>query len=46
MASKRLFEVARDHNLSAEALMAMVNRLGFNVRSHMSVASDDVLEAI
>lgn len=46
MASKRLFEVAREHNLSAEALMAMVNRLGFNVRSHMSVATDDVLEAI
>ncbi len=46
MSSKRLFEVARDHNLSAEALMAMVNRLGFSVRSHMSVASDDVLEAI
>ncbi len=46
MASKRLFEVAREHNLSAEALMAMVNRLGFSVRSHMSVATDDVLEAI
>lgn len=46
MASKRLFEVAREHNLSAEALMAMVNRLGFNVRSHMSVATEDVLEAI
>lgn len=46
MASKRLFEVAREHNLSAEALMAMVNRLGFDVRSHMSVATDDVLEAI
>jgi len=46
MASKRLYEVARDHNLSSDALMAMVNRLGFDVRSHMSVASDELLEAI
>jgi len=46
MANKRLYEVARDHNLSSDALMAMVNRLGFDVRSHMSVAADDLLEAI
>ncbi|GAB4322252.1 MAG: hypothetical protein Kow0074_13670 [Candidatus Zixiibacteriota bacterium] len=46
MANKRLYEVARDHNLSAEALMSMVTRLGFDVRSHMSVASDELLEAI
>jgi len=46
MSSKRLFEVAREHNLSSDALMALVSRLGFSVRSHMSVATDDVLEAI
>jgi len=46
MSNKRLYEVARDHNLSSDALMAMVQRLGFDVRSHMSVASDDILEAI
>ncbi|MBI3871561.1 MAG: translation initiation factor IF-2 [candidate division Zixibacteria bacterium] len=46
MSSKRLYEVARDHNLSADALMALVNRLGFDVRSHMSVAEDDLLAAI
>ncbi len=46
MSSKRLFEVAREHNLSSDALMALVSRLGFSVRSHMSVATDDVLGAI
>ena len=46
MANKRLYEVARDHKLSSDALMAMVNRLGFDVRSHMSVATDEILEAI
>jgi translation initiation factor IF-2 len=46
MANKRLYEVARDHKLSSEALMALVTRLGFDVRSHMSVATDEILEAI
>ncbi len=46
MANKRLYEIARDHKLSSDALMALVNRLGFDVRSHMSVATDEILEAI
>jgi translation initiation factor IF-2 len=46
MSSKRLYEVAREHKLSAEALLSMVQRLGFEVRSHMSVASPELLEAI
>ena len=46
MANKRLYEVARDHKLSSDALMALVNRLGFDVRSHMSVATDEILSAI
>ncbi|HUU44819.1 MAG TPA: translation initiation factor IF-2 [Acidobacteriota bacterium] len=46
MSSKRLYEVAREHNLSSDALMALVARLGFEVRSHMSVASPEILEAI
>lgn len=46
MANKRLYEVARDHNLSADALMSMITRLGFDVRSHMAVATDEILEAV
>ena len=46
MANMRLYEIARDHKLSSDALMALVNRLGFDVRSHMSVATDEILEAI
>ncbi|MCH8992730.1 MAG: translation initiation factor IF-2 N-terminal domain-containing protein, partial [Acidobacteria bacterium] len=46
MSNKRLYEVAREYNLSSEALMQVVTRLGFQVRSHMSVASPEILEAI
>jgi translation initiation factor IF-2 len=46
MANKRLHEIARDHKLSSDALMTLVNRLGFEVRSHMTVATDEILEAI
>ncbi len=46
MANKRLYEVAHDYKLSSDALMALVNRLGFDVKSHMSVATDEMLAAV
>lgn len=46
MAKKRLFQVAREYNITSEALLKMLRALGFEVKSHMSTATEEILEAI
>ncbi len=43
---KRLFQVARDYNITSEALLKMLRELGFDVKSHMSNATDEMMKAI
>ncbi len=46
MANKRLYEVAQEYKISSNALLSVLKELNFSPKSHMSVASDDMLAAI
>jgi translation initiation factor IF-2 len=46
MAKKRLYEVAKEYNISSEAIVKLVRELGFDVKSHMSTADDGMLTAV
>lgn len=40
MAKKRVFEVAREFNISSEALLGILRRMDYDVKSHMSVVNE------
>ncbi len=42
----RIYDIAKKYNISSDALLKVLRGLGFTVKSHMSVASEDMLEAI
>jgi translation initiation factor IF-2 len=42
----RIYDIAKEYNISSDALLKVLRGLGFTIKSHMSVASDDMLEAI
>lgn len=46
MSSKRVYQVAKDYNISSDALLSMLKELGFLVKSHMSVVEEKLLRAI
>jgi translation initiation factor IF-2 len=46
MANKRLYEVAQDYKISSNALLTILRELNFSPKSHMSVATDEMLAAI
>ncbi len=46
MTNKRLYEVAKDYNISSNALLKILRDLKHKPKSHMSVATDDMLRAI
>ncbi|SYZ73374.1 translation initiation factor IF-2 [Candidatus Zixiibacteriota bacterium] len=46
MSKKRIYEIAKDYNISSHALLNVLKELGFEPKSHMSVAGDDMLRAI
>ncbi len=46
MAKKRVYQVAKDYQISSEALLAIIAELGFKVKSHMSVLDDKMFSAI
>ncbi len=47
MTKKRLYELAKEYNISSEAIVKLVRELGFpEVKSHMSTASDEMVTAI
>ena len=46
MARKRVYQVARELNLSSEALLELLRGMGLTVKSHMSAIDDDTVEAL
>jgi len=46
LARKRVYQVARELNLSSEALLRMLREMGIAVKSHMSAIEEDTIEAI
>ncbi|UCE23518.1 MAG: translation initiation factor IF-2 [Candidatus Zixiibacteriota bacterium] len=46
MAAKRIYELAKQYKLSSNAMLAILRELNFEPKSHMSVASDDMIAAI
>jgi translation initiation factor IF-2 len=42
----RVYEVARDLNISSEALLEMIRGLGVQVKSHMSAVDDSTVETL
>lgn len=43
MPKRRIYELARDYNISSEALVAMLRELKYDVKSHMSVMDDKMV---
>ncbi len=46
MPSKRIHQIAKEYNISSDALLSVLREIGFSIRSHMSVADDKMLKAI
>ncbi|MCK4857684.1 MAG: translation initiation factor IF-2 [candidate division Zixibacteria bacterium] len=46
MAKKRLYQVAKEYQVSSEAIVKLARELGFEIKSHMSTATEPMLEAI
>ena len=46
MAKKRLYLVAKEYNITSDAIVKMCHDLGFPVKNHMSTANDEMLAAI
>ena len=46
MAKKRIYEVAKEYKVSSTALLKILKELKFTPKSHMSVATDEMLKAI
>ena len=43
---KRVFQIAREFNMSNEALISFLEKLNFSVRNHMSVITDKMYEEV
>jgi translation initiation factor IF-2 len=46
MAKKRIYELAKEYNVSSKAMVDIIRELGFPVRSHSSSADDEILTAV
>jgi translation initiation factor IF-2 len=46
LARKRVYQAAREFNLSSEALLEMLRGMGLSVKSHMSAIDDETVEAL
>ena len=46
MEKRRVYQVAKEKKLSSDALISMLKGMGHEVKSHMSVVTPDMLEAI
>ena len=46
MEKKRVYQVAKDFHISSEALVSMLKDLNFDVKSHMSVVTDQMYSNI
>ena len=43
---RRVYQVAKEQKLSSDALISMLKGMDFEVKSHMSVVTDEMMEAI
>src|SRR5512138_1038586 len=43
---KRIYELAKDYRISSPAMMKILAEMGFSPKSHMSVATDDMIVAV
>ena len=43
---RRVYQVAKEQKLSSDALISMLKGMDIDVKSHMSVVTPDMLEAI
>ncbi|MFT5088931.1 MAG: translation initiation factor IF-2 [Planctomycetota bacterium] len=46
MEKRRVYQVAKEQKLSSDALISMLKGMGYEVKSHMSVVTAEMLEAI
>jgi len=46
MAGKRIYEIAKQYQISSDALMSLLKELKFPVKSHMSAVTEEMLLAI
>jgi translation initiation factor IF-2 len=46
MAKKRIYELAKEYNVSSKAMVNIIKELGFPVKSHSSTADDSILAAV
>jgi len=46
MEKKRVYQVAKDFHISSEALVSMLKEHHNDVKSHMSIVSDEMLESV
>jgi len=46
MAKKRIYELAKEYNVSSKAMLNIIKELGFPVKSHSSSADDKIMGAV
>ncbi|MGH8004020.1 MAG: translation initiation factor IF-2 [Limisphaerales bacterium] len=46
MGNLRIYQLAKENNLSADAMMAILAELGFSPKSHMSAATEPMIAAV
>jgi len=46
VAGLRIYQLAKEHNISSEAMMAILAELGFTPKSRMSTATDEIIAAV
>jgi translation initiation factor IF-2 len=46
MGNMRIYELAKEYKISSNAMLTVLKELGFSPKSHMSVASDEMVTAI
>ena len=46
MIKKRIYDVAKEHKISSKAMVDVIRKLGFEVKSHSSTVGSEVLQAV
>lgn len=46
MVKKRIYELAQEYHVSSKAMVHIIRKLGFSVKSHSSSVDDQILEAV
>ena len=44
--TKRIHDLAKDYKVSSHAMLKIVQEMGYPIRSHMSVATPEVVNAV